>query len=208
MELASLQAELEAETGTVQTAASRERELARTLGFLTEALEETATARDESSARMAEARAEVEALNFAAALASERPGTRVPPDRGGRRHVDGTPRRDVPRRPRPLRRTKIIGQVRATYSGQGGPLMPITMSTRGEEPDAMSLRANEVLSALDELNLHRIAAEQLPFTMPVGSNVRLTSGFGYRTDPINGGRRLHAGTDFRRTARHADLCRR
>jgi hypothetical protein len=50
--------------------------------------------------------------------------------------------------------------------------MPITMSTRGEEPDAMSLRANEVLAALDELNLHRIAAEQLPFSMPVRSNFR------------------------------------
>jgi murein DD-endopeptidase MepM/ murein hydrolase activator NlpD len=86
--------------------------------------------------------------------------------------------------------------VRSTYSGQGGPLMPITMSTRGKPPDAMSLRANEVLSALDELNLYRIAAEQLPFSMPVRSNFRLTSGFGYRRDPINGGRRLHAGTDF------------
>jgi murein DD-endopeptidase MepM/ murein hydrolase activator NlpD len=91
---------------------------------------------------------------------------------------------------------QIIGQVRATYSGQGGPLMPITMSTRGEEPDAMSLRANEVLAALDELNLHRIAAEQLPFPCRCAPTVRMTSGFGYRRDPINGGRRLHAGTDF------------
>jgi chromosome segregation ATPase len=37
-ELATLQSELQAETGTVQTAAARERELARTLGYLTEAL--------------------------------------------------------------------------------------------------------------------------------------------------------------------------
>jgi murein DD-endopeptidase MepM/ murein hydrolase activator NlpD len=86
--------------------------------------------------------------------------------------------------------------VRATYSGQGGPLMPITMSTRGEEPDAMSLRANEVLAALDELNLYRIAAEQAAVLHAGALNFRLTSGFGYRRDPINGGRRLHAGTDF------------
>jgi murein DD-endopeptidase MepM/ murein hydrolase activator NlpD len=178
----------------VQTAAARERELARTLGFLTEALQETATARDESNARMAEARAEVEALNFAAALASERQ------ERVFRQIEDAVAMSMEPLdemfRAAGLATDQIIGQVRATYSGQGGPLMPITMSTRGEEPDAMSLRANEVLAALDELNLHRIAAEQLPFTMPVRSNVRLTSGFGYRTDPINGGRRLHAGTDF------------
>ncbi|MBO6604913.1 MAG: M23 family metallopeptidase, partial [Roseicyclus sp.] len=91
---------------------------------------------------------------------------------------------------------QIIEQVRRGYSGQGGPLMPITMSSRGQEPDAMSLRANEVLEGLDQVNLYRMAAEQLPFAMPVQSSVRFTSGFGYRRDPINGGRRLHAGTDF------------
>ena len=195
MELASLQAELEAETGTVQTAASRERELARTLGFLTEALEETATAPRREQRAHGRGPGRGRGPEFRRRSGLRAPGTRVPPDR----------RRPSPCRwnpstrcsaPPASRRTRSIGQVRATYSGQGGPLMPITMSTRGEEPDAMSLRANEVLSALDELNLHRIAAEQLPFTMPVGSNVRLTSGFGYRTDPINGGRRLHAGTDF------------
>ena len=194
MELASIQVELQADTGTVQTAAARERELSRTLGFLTEALQETAHQRDETVTRMAEARAEVEALNFAAALASERQ------ERVFRQIEDAVAMSMEPLdemfRAAGLATDQIIGQVRATYSGQGGPLMPITMSTRGEAPDAMSLRANEVLAALDELNLHRIAAEQLPFTIPVRSNVRMTSGFGYRTDPINGGRRLHAGTDF------------
>ncbi len=193
-EVAALQSDLQAETGTVQTAATRERELARTLAYLTEALEETAHQRDESRALMAEARSEVEALNFAAALASERQ------ERVFRQIEDAVAMSMEPLdemfRAAGLATDRIIGQVRSTYSGQGGPLMPITMSTRGEPPDAMSLRANEVLSALDELNLYRIAAEQLPFSMPVRSNFRLTSGFGYRRDPINGGRRLHAGTDF------------
>jgi murein DD-endopeptidase MepM/ murein hydrolase activator NlpD len=193
-ELATLQSELQAETGTVQTAAARERELARTLGYLTEALEATASQRDESRQLMAEARTEVEALNFESALASERQ------ERVFRQIEDAVAMSMEPLdemfRAAGLPTDQIIGQVRATYSGQGGPLMPITMSTRGEEPDAMSLRANEVLAALDELNLHRIAAEQMPFSMPVASSVRMTSGFGYRRDPINGGRRLHAGTDF------------
>jgi murein DD-endopeptidase MepM/ murein hydrolase activator NlpD len=143
---------------------------------------------------MAAAMSEVEALNFSSALASERQ------ERVFRQIEDAVAMSMEPLdemfRAAGLATDQIIGQVRATYSGQGGPLMPITMSTRGEEPDVMSLRANEVLAALDELNLYRIAAEQMPFSMPVRSNFRLTSGFGYRRDPINGGRRLHAGTDF------------
>jgi len=91
---------------------------------------------------------------------------------------------------------RLIGAMRATYSGQGGPLMPIAVSSMGEEPDAMSLRANELLGALDEMNLYRIAAERLPFSIPVRGSFRNTSGFGYRSDPFNGGRRLHAGVDF------------
>jgi murein DD-endopeptidase MepM/ murein hydrolase activator NlpD len=168
--------------------------LASTLAYLTEALEATAHERDESRELMAAAMSEVEALNFAAALASERQ------ERVFRQIEDAVAMSMEPLdemfRAAGLATDQIIGQVRATYSGQGGPLMPIAMSTRGEEPDVMSYRANEVLAALDELNLYRIAAEQMPFSMPVRSNFRLTSGFGYRRDPINGGRRLHAGTDF------------
>jgi murein DD-endopeptidase MepM/ murein hydrolase activator NlpD len=194
MELAALKSELQAETGSTQTAAAREAELARTLAFLSEQLEATATERDESRAEMAAALLTVEELNFAAALATERQ------ERVFRQIEDAVAMSMEPLdemfRAAGLATEQIIGQVRSTYSGQGGPLMPITMSSRGEEPDAMSMRANEVLAALDELNLHRIAAEQLPFSMPVRSNFRLTSGFGYRTDPIHGGRRFHSGTDF------------
>jgi murein DD-endopeptidase MepM/ murein hydrolase activator NlpD len=64
------------------------------------------------------------------------------------------------------------------------------------EPDPISLRANELLEQLDALNLRRMAAEQLPFSVPVQGAFRQTSGFGYRRDPFNGGRRLHAGVDF------------
>ena len=46
------------------------------------------------------------------------------------------------------------------------------------------------------MNLYRIAAEQLPFAIPVHSAFRFTSGFGYRTDPKGAGTRMHTGTDF------------
>lgn len=91
---------------------------------------------------------------------------------------------------------RIIEQVRSGYSGQGGPLTPISFSTRGEEPTPDELRANTLLHQMDQLNLYRIAAQKAPFAKPVHASVRYTSPFGYRRDPKTGGRRMHNGSDF------------
>ncbi|MGH1424100.1 MAG: DUF5930 domain-containing protein [Pseudooceanicola sp.] len=90
----------------------------------------------------------------------------------------------------------LISQVRRGYSGQGGPLTPVSLSTMGEEPSVDASRANRILNQMDRLNLYRIAAEKAPFAVPVKSSYRFTSGFGYRRDPKTGGRRMHAGVDF------------
>ena len=84
----------------------------------------------------------------------------------------------------------IIDQVRSGYSGTGGPLTPLQFSSMGEEPDADGLRANNILNSMDRINMYRIAAERLPFAMPVLDSFRFTSPFGLRWG------RLHAGTDF------------
>jgi len=84
----------------------------------------------------------------------------------------------------------ILNQIRRGYSGQGGPLTPMILSTRGEEPDPTTARANDILNKLDRMNLYRIAAQKMPFGMPVKSNFRFTSGFGYRWG------RMHNGADF------------
>jgi murein DD-endopeptidase MepM/ murein hydrolase activator NlpD len=86
--------------------------------------------------------------------------------------------------------------VRRGYSGQGGPLTPLTFSTKGRGPDADTLRANGILEKLDALNLYRIAVEKTPFAQPVTSSFRFTSGFGTRRDPKTGRTRMHEGTDF------------
>nr|WP_286193940.1 M23 family metallopeptidase [Tropicibacter sp. R16_0] len=91
---------------------------------------------------------------------------------------------------------RIIEQVRRGYSGQGGPLTPLSLSTRGEEPSADEARANQLLRQMEQLNLYRIAAEKAPFASPVRAAVRYTSGFGFRRDPKTGGRRMHNGSDF------------
>ncbi|WP_417269621.1 DUF5930 domain-containing protein [Celeribacter sp.] len=84
----------------------------------------------------------------------------------------------------------LIKTVRSAYSGQGGPLTPITFSTKGGMPDTDSTRANELLDKMDRLNLYRIAAQKAPFALPLKSSFRYTSGFGQRWG------RMHKGTDF------------
>ncbi|NIZ13720.1 M23 family metallopeptidase [Phaeobacter sp. HF9A] len=92
---------------------------------------------------------------------------------------------------------RILEQVRRGYSGEGGPLQPLSLSTRGEEPSPDEIRANALLNEMSQLNLYRIAAQRAPFAVPVNLNqVRQSSGFGYRRDPKTGGRRLHKGADF------------
>ena len=91
---------------------------------------------------------------------------------------------------------RIIEQVRRGYSGQGGPLTPLSFSTRGEEPSPDAQRANRILNQMDRLNLYRIAAQKAPFATPVKDAFRFTSSFGFRRDPKTGGRRMHKGVDF------------
>jgi murein DD-endopeptidase MepM/ murein hydrolase activator NlpD len=89
-----------------------------------------------------------------------------------------------------LNTESLLAAVRRGYSGQGGPLTPLQFMTPGGTPDPDSARANEILGAMDRINLYRIAAERAPFDMPVRAPHRMTSGFGTRWG------RLHAGTDF------------
>lgn len=84
----------------------------------------------------------------------------------------------------------ILSQVRRSYAGEGGPIMPLRFSTRSEVLAPETERANRILNQMDRLNLYRIAAEKAPFASPLKDPFRFTSGFGYRWG------RLHAGTDF------------
>lgn len=88
---------------------------------------------------------------------------------------------------------KLIDEVRRGYSGQGGPLMPISFSTKGDATgpvDASAARAAAILEGFDRVNMYRIAAEKSPFALPLKAAFRYTSGFGNRWG------RLHAGVDL------------
>lgn len=88
----------------------------------------------------------------------------------------------------------MLEQVRRGYNGQGGPLMPMSFSTKGGALTPEAMRANGLLDQMDKLNIYRIAAETAPFAHPLKGAYRYTSGFGTRWG------RQHKGSDF--AARH------
>jgi murein DD-endopeptidase MepM/ murein hydrolase activator NlpD len=93
----------------------------------------------------------------------------------------------------------VLDQVRRGYSGQGGPLVPLNLSTKGSPsgtPSVEEIRANAVLKGLDEMNVYRLAISKVPFGNPVKTAVRYTSGFGGRNDPLGRGHRMHEGQDM------------
>ncbi len=185
---------LAAQGGSGVAPASPEADIAQTLDFVTAALEATASQRD------AMAQAAVEAAKQAELAALE---TRQLQDRNDvifRQLEDAVTISLEPLdkmfRAAGLSPDDVLATVRRGYSGQGGPLSPLTLSTSGAVPDPNAARANRILGTLDTMNLYRIAAQQLPFAVPVHSTFRFTSGFGYRSDPKGAGTRMHTGTDF------------
>ena len=184
-ELATLQTEVQ--NGTTTVAVSDAVDTA-TLDFLSAALARTAEERDQVVADAQEALTRAEDMETEIKLMSEKNDTIF-------RQLEEAMTVSV----KPLDKMfsaagmdpdRILNQVRRGYSGQGGPLTPLSFSTRGEEPSADVLRANRILNQMDRLNLYRLAAEKVPFAMPIKDSFRFTSGFGYRWG------RLHAGTDF------------
>nr|WP_152824083.1 M23 family metallopeptidase [Fertoeibacter niger] len=185
---------LAAETGSVRTGDERSRDAIATLEVLTSALGATAQQRDDmaSAALLAKEQTEtaqleieaMEARNDAIFTKLEEAVTvsMAPLDRMFRQAG--------------LSPDALIDQVRSGYSGQGGPLSPLTLSTKGAAISPDEARANAVLQSLDRTNSYRLAAMKLPFAMPVKSAFRFTSGFGYRRDPKGAGTRMHSGTDF------------
>ena len=187
-EAETLTAELRGETGTKRTKDGQIDDILKTVGFLTSALESTADERDQQIKRADNALDEVHELTIEAKLMEER-NDRIFGQLEEAVTVSLEPL-DKMFRAAGMPTDRIIDQVRRGYSGQGGPLTPISLSTKGGEPDPDSLRANAILGELDRVNLYRIAATKAPFDIPVKSAFRFTSGFGPRWG------RMHNGTDF------------
>jgi len=171
-----------------KTAAGRVEDAVGTLDFMTAALVSTASERDKIASDAQKAFDYAQELELQAELMKER-NDRIFTQLEDAMTISVKPL-DKMFAAAGLSSDSLIAQVRRGYSGQGGPLMPLSFSTMGQEPDADTLRANGILNQLDRLNLYRIAAQKAPFALPVKSAFRFTSGFGMRWG------RMHKGTDF------------
>ncbi|MEY8098398.1 DUF5930 domain-containing protein [Falsihalocynthiibacter sp. S25ZX9] len=159
-----------------------------TVDFLTAALDDAADERDEIVVSASTAQATIEDLEFEALLTQQR-NDKIFSQLEDAVSVSLAPM-DKMFRDAGLSPDRMIDQIRSGYTGQGGPLTPLTFSTKGERPDADSLRANTILRSMDDINIYRIAATKAPFALPLKSAFRFTSGFGPRWG------RMHNGTDF------------
>ncbi|WP_323782604.1 M23 family metallopeptidase [Thalassovita sp.] len=192
-ELAALEQEA-TETTHADTLADAGENVSETVDFLVSALSDTAAERDKILADAQQALTEADDLAFQIKLMRDQNDV-IFRQLEDAMTVSVKPL-DKMFRSAGLNTDSLINQVRRSYSGQGGPLTPLSFSTSGEEPSLDTSRANRILNQLDALNLYRIAATKAPFAKPVHAAVRYTSGFGYRRDPKTGGRRLHKGSDF------------
>ena len=193
-QLAELQGDLEeGGTGVIQTAASN-----APIDFLAEALARTAKERDQV---IVDAQ---DALLYADEMTQEIALMRDQNDAIFRQLEEAMTVSVAPLdkmfRNAGMPTESILATVKRGYSGQGGPMTPLSFTTRGEEPTPDTLRANRLLDQMDRLNLYRIAAEKAPFAKPVKNGFRFTSQFGFRRDPKTGGRRMHSGVDFAASA--------
>lgn len=189
-QLAELQGTVEeGGTGVIQTAASN-----APIGFLAEALARTAKERDQVIVDAQDALLHADEMTQQIALMRDQNDAIF-------RQLEEAMTVSVAPLDKMFRNAgmptdRILATVKRGYSGQGGPMTPLSFTTRGEAPTPDTLRANRLLDQMDRLNLYRIAAQKAPFAKPVKSAFRFTSQFGFRRDPKTGGRRMHSGVDF------------
>ena len=183
-----MKAELDGVTGSIDARIGRVEDMEDTLAFMTDALKLTSVERDTIAAQAAQAYDLTDELIYERRLLQDRND-----------HIFSQLEEALTVSVEPLDKMfsaaglsaeNLIEQVRQGYSGMGGPLTPIGISTKGEAPSAEQLRANQILHSMDRLNLYRIAAQKTPFSVPVKSAFRYTSGFGPRWG------RMHNGTDL------------
>lgn len=185
---------LSEQTGTTRTDGARAADAEATVAMLANALGATASERD-----LMEGAADV-ATDRIAQMEQEARDTRARNDEIFTRLEEAVTVSmdplDAMFRAAGLDPEDLLDDVRRGYSGQGGPLSPLSFSTSGAAAGPDDARANAILGELDRMNLYRLASEQTPLAMPVKVSYRLTSSFGMRNDPTGRGSRMHKGLDM------------
>jgi murein DD-endopeptidase MepM/ murein hydrolase activator NlpD len=189
-----LLAEMEAARASLATRAG-DADLADTLAAVTGALSAAVEARDGARAEREALAAELAAAELELRVTTRRQDAMIAELREAVAASAGA-FEEVLRRA-DLDVDSMVASLRQDYSGQGGPLVAVGVSSRSYPGDAAATsRFDELMVDIDRVNLLRIAIGKVPYAMPVRDVHRFTSGFGYRRDPKGGGRRMHAGVDF------------
>jgi len=178
-------------TGSGSAAALRQRvgEMDGTVDLLASALDQTAQERDRATRSAQSARAEADQALQERRMIEER-NAEIFDTLEGAVTVSMEPL-DRMFRKSGMDPDSILREIRRGYSGSGGPLLSAAISTKGFVDNSEDLaRAKGILKQLDEMNMYRIAVDQLPFAIPIKGGFRFTSPFGYRWG------RLHAGIDL------------
>lgn len=188
-----LSTELAAKAARFSSSIGAAEDLTGTLETISLALADTAQERDETASRISALEEEVATLEFRA---------RVNADKQER--IFSQLEEAVAVTLDPLEKLlrasgkdveQLLQQVQAQYSGAGGPFVPADLPP-GLEDDPLYQRYGRLAHDLDRVHLMQIAASSIPFAVPVKTAVRYTSGFGRRSDPINGRGRMHSGQDL------------
>jgi murein DD-endopeptidase MepM/ murein hydrolase activator NlpD len=168
---------------------ARAEDMEHTVDMLSSVLGETAAERDAAARDAASARAESEEIALEKRLLEER-NDEIFTTLEGAVQVSMKPL-DQMFKAAGMNPDTIMNQIRRGYSGTGGPLSAISLSSKGAvDLGGDAARADGILQKLDELNMYRIAVDKLPFAIPLNGGYRFTSPFGYRWG------RLHAGIDL------------
>ena len=80
---------------------------------------------------------------------------------------------------------------------QGGPFIPMGVDAAKTDLFARDPNLDVADATLDRVATLQTAMLAIPFANPLPSVMRISSGFGGRSDPFNGGRAFHSGLDFK-----------
>lgn len=187
-------AELQAVTGSLNTKLGTASDTEDTLNLLSTALNETVQERDTIAKDRITLKQHVNDLEFDAKIREER-NNRIFTRLEEAVTVSLSPLEKVFKRSG-LSTDTLLKEVRRGYSGTGGPLTPLSVSTKGTPDYEESERVNGLLKQMDRINLMQMAAARMPLGVPVKGRFRYSSGYGMRSDPKSGGRRMHNGRDM------------
>ena len=191
---ADLVEELSRVTGDLTERFGEREDMEGTITALVTALERTATSRDRALGQRSELQADLAALELKVQVNAERQ-ERLVAQLEEAVQVSFVPLQEM-FKASGMNVDSIVSTIRRNYSGTGGPLIESSASTRSFDDPELTARFASLMEGMDRVNVMRMAAERLPYSMPVLSSYRFTSGFGTRRDPKTGGYRAHNGIDL------------